>query len=1048
MTPRSELPADFATGWGLGMGWSAVVGVLYELTAVSMTAVGALVGALVLSVSPALRRSPLSLNYRSTTVPANGGSADISTCLILSALAAPLLLGIDRLTSVVATASSVQAAGWGVAAICGSGLLAIAHTIRIGSNPLTPRAALLGALLVPLGVGTLLPALGATATGLLGLIGVALPVLATRLRPPADRGAPPAPSGSRAGPGAAVVAGLAIGSLPLLHMIAVPWISTDPFVLAVLVAGAGAGLAIGSAVGVRGRVVGAGLAAIGVALGVELPARLPSLALELLSSADGEQAQLGYVLPAALMGAVGFVVGAGAGTQLGARRPLAIGLLAAVAWWQLGPGVLGADEAGHAAAIAVALVALPVGLAGQGVGARLLAVVLPVLAAASVFLPAPGPSALPTDEAWRRLGNGRDLIATQRRAERLDLRADADAWGRITLAAREGVPVAWQRGDRRVALDEAGRHADRFLGHLPALLSPAPPRRVLVFGIGRGEVADAARQSSPGRVVVVEPSAAARRIVRSAFPVAAGLLADPAVQLSRVDRLSEGEDWDAVLIDVPRPWAFGAGANLTPRRLRAIRDALAPDGVAILRLPLGALSPSELAAIGGRVGAVFPTVFAWLDPVAAEHLVLTAWRDERPVSVSTLQAAWTRDVLRDDLRSAGLRSPADLLERLVTDRQGLGLLGSGRRDAAGTAVVSAARARRGKATLPLAALASSGRSVLSMVSLDGMAPDERGALEELLRSADASRQSYLSLLGYLAEGRTKEAVALASQLGESSSDPARDLRALIGPWLRRGRGLRLDGQLEKARAELSTAYAFSPRDVDVNLELARTLLAMGQPDDAVAYVQRARDGDPTSVEPVLLLADVRVSQGRLSDAAEGLRDAEPLFPTEVRLLVNLGYILTQLSVGSDETVGSRLARARVLFQRASSLEPRMPQPRAGLAEVYYRQGDAEAALAQIDRALLLQPSCQYRSWRGHILAELSRLPEAEAALQEAVLECPELIDALVMLGAVSADRGKAKEAREMWERVLAIDPQNPAARENLAILEASKLEEFVEQTKP
>ena len=56
--------------------------------------------------------------------------------------------------------------------------------------------------------------------------------------------------------------------------------------------------------------------------------------------------------------------------------------------------------------------------------------------------------------------------------------------------------------------------------------------------------------------------------------------------------------------------------------------------------------------------------------------------------------------------------------------------------------------------------------------------------------------------------------------------------------------------------------------------------------------------------------------------------------------------------------------------------------------------------------------------------------------------------ALVMLGAVSADLRKPREAREMWERVLLIDPTHVAARENLATLENSKLDEFVDQTQP
>lgn len=1049
MTMRSQFANDLGTGWGLAMGASAVIGALYELSAVSVTVLGTFVGVLLLALMPTLGPRPLSLPFISTTVPHRRGPGWVSTCLTLAALAPLWLLGVDRATGLAASAFSTPLAGWIVAITCGATVPWIAGMILPGHSIPSPRAILLGGLLVPLGVGTLLPAIGAVPTGLIGLLGVALSTAAGATHAPDEPLGEASPEPRMASNQLAPAAGgFALGALGLGHLAAVPWISSDPFVLGVLVASVLVGGAIGLGVGPRGAVVGAGLAALGLAAAAELPPLLPEIAVSLLSDRAEASSAIGYALPLVTMAVVGALVGVGAGTLGVVRRPFVSGVLTAIAVWQFAPALLGADEALHAAVGLLALLAFPVAIASNSVGARLLGIALPAVATASVLLPAPGPSSLPTDEAWRRLGNGRELGAAISRAERLEVDSAADSRGRISMSAFDGSLVAWQRGGRREALDAPGRHADRFLGHLPALLSPTPPREVLIYGLGRGEVVNAARQSSPGRVEVVEPSSAVRRIVRRNLPEVSSLLADPAVRLRRTDPLAESDSWDAIIVDVPEPWAFGAGASLAPARLRRIRDRLGPDGIAIFRLPLDTLSPAELATIGALAGRIFPTVIVWLDPVHAKHIVLTAWSDERRPSVATIIEAWKRDVLREDLVAAGLRTPADLLERTLTDRQGLALLGVGGRDAAGTAVVAAARARRGKGTLPLAALSASGRAVKSMLSLEGLPPDEREQLEERLDTAEASRESYLSLLGFLAEGKTKEAIARAAEVAASSNDPARDLRALIGPWLGRGRAMRRGGQMEKALAELSTAYAFSPTDVDVNLELARTLVALNKPDEAAAYVQRARDADPTSVEPVLLLADVRVAQGRLPDAAQGLSDAEPLFPTEVRLLVNLGYILTQLSVGSDETIGRRLARARVLFQRAASLAPRLAQPRAGLAEVYYRQGDGKSALNEIDRALILETNCRYRSWRGHILADLGRLDEAEATLQKSVLECPELLDALIMLGAVSADRRKPKEAREMWERVLLLDPTNVPARENLTTLDASKLNEFVDQTQP
>ena len=283
------------------------------------------------------------------------------------------------------------------------------------------------------------------------------------------------------------------------------------------------------------------------------------------------------------------------------------------------------------------------------------------------------------------------------------------------------------------------------------------------------------------------------------------------------------------------------------------------------------------------------------------------------------------------------------------------------------------------------------------------------------------------------------------QLSNSSANPSRDLRSLIAPWLRRGQSHLVEGRFDDARVELMTAWQFSPKDRDVNLALARALRGLGQLEAARNHARSVLDSDTADIEAVLILADIRVREGDLSDAVRLLEAAEPLHPGDERLLTNLGFLLTQLAVGSDETVGRRLSRARVLFQRASALSPSLPQPRAGLAEVYYRLDDLDLALREIDRALTLEESCRYRTIRGHILAARKELTRAEAELQRALLECPDAVDALVMLGAVLADQRRYAEARQSWERALLTEPGNAAARGNLEALEASGMEALEEQ---
>ena len=160
------------------------------------------------------------------------------------------------------------------------------------------------------------------------------------------------------------------------------------------------------------------------------------------------------------------------------------------------------------------------------------------------------------------------------------------------------------------------------------------------------------------------------------------------------------------------------------------------------------------------------------------------------------------------------------------------------------------------------------------------------------------------------------------------------------------------------------------------------------------------------------------------------------------MLVNLAFGQMQLARGTDENVSKRLSRARALFQRAAALEPGRPEGRAGLGEVYYRLGQHKRALTELDRALLLEDSCHYRSWRGHALHALGRTEEAEKEVQQALLNCPELVDGLVLLGNITADLSRYDRAREAWQKALILDPGNRAASFNLEQLSESGVEQL------
>lgn len=1028
MIARSKFLSDFAVAAILAMGISAMVGASSKLDPVTTRVPWLLGGAALTAWLLALRGA--GTNARISSSITDGG--EVGTLVARLAATLPLLLLVTLalwgpfLDGLLGVAG--PAIGAALAAAAGGLIAGLAHRFP----PWRPGAAsvAIAGVLLPVGVVVGLPAMGTVGLAILGAVGLL-----------AAGWLVPAPSAEATGSRAAgVAAGLGLTGLLTLHLVAVPWLSSDPALVGWLAAGVllGAGLGHGERLPV---LAAAGLPALGLALGAELVPLAPDAIDNLLGSAES-RAMGAYQLPGLGLGAIGAMIGGGVGrlTRDARAADIGLGVALGLSLHALLPRLLGADGALHAMAVAAAVAVFPLALAASSASARLGALGLPALAAAAVLLAPPDDSMLPF-APWADYAQQTDLAATRRAAERTDTVGD----GRVTLAVREDQVVAAQHGGQRTGWSERDLQADRFFGHLGLLLVDQPSA-ILVAGLGTGQAVDALRRATPARIDLVEPDTAWLSALRKHVPVVRGSLADPAVR--RVPRASG--PYDLVLVDVPAPWTFGADAVLSPRRVRSLRSSLSPGGVAVFRITLGDVSADDLARHAQRIGGAFQTVVAWLDPQAADHLLLTAWPERRRVPVQTMRTGWTRANVADDLRTAGLPELVDVLERALTDRDGLVLLAehTSGRDAAGAAIVGGARVRRGKASVALASLATAGRGPELLFDLDEVPPDIAEELRDRLEAGAQTRSTYLQLLGHIARGQSKEAIALALQLSNASANPARDLRSLIAPWLRRGQTQLQEGRWEDARTEFTTALQFSPKDRDVNLGLARALIRLGEHEEAANHAQKLLDEDAADAEATLVLADIRVQQGRMADAVRLLEAAEPLHPGNETLLTNLGFLLTQLAQGSDVTIERRLSRARVLFQRAAALAPTLPQPRAGLAEVYYRLGELDLALREIDRALSIDESCHYRTIRGHVLAARSELPQAEAELQKALLACPEAVDALVMLGAVLADQRKLTEARQSWERALAIDPGNAAARGNLQQLDESGLEEILEKTQP
>ncbi len=1011
---------------GIGLVVCAVFGALWTLPAEGLTVAGLALGTcvgLTIATRSNVRRPSARVSFL------------LATILATSPLSLPLLeLSLDVLRS----KSQQPLLALAVAGLIAASLVAplAARAARAGL-PSVQHTYLAMATGLVVGVTRLLPSVKPSWIGLAGLALLAWPLLSSTGHCEAGRGDNERPSTEDG-----AIRGLVLGAaVPLLWMAAGPlFASTAGWIMQSLV-----GLLVGFAAArfARGWLAGfcrslaPALLPLSLLAGAEILLHGPALLLS-LHRLLGQNAGDGYLLSALVTASVFALLGFLSGPTGPKSAPTAA--LGIVAFLTL-PPLLGVDAALRVVVGLGALLRLPQIVAQQRTRNRLSHALLSLAALVALTHP-PDPAALRLVAPYESFAEPVRLAALVRTLAEQPARIDSGATGSVISSPDSQRKLLYYRG----ATSELGpqqRAADHLFGHLAGLLGD-PPARTLLLGAGSGAVIDALRRGSGGTVQVYEPSTALHRLIQTHGEWNRQAAADPAVRFLRSSPLgsSAKRSFDAILIDMPPPWLAGAASHWGERQIKRISAHLSPRGSAIFRLPLASLSADELSTFIVLVCRQFPSVSAWLNPSGARNLLLVGQHHDQSVRGGAVFAGWKRKAVREDMAAATMSRPEDVLERLLANQYGLLKMAAnrGQRSWLGNSIISGSRVRHGRRGLPLAALVEATQHEVPLVDISAIPEDELAQVQQRLKKAREVRRVYLQMLESWASGNAGEALGLATQLAQQSASPARDLKSVIQPWLRRGEALRAQGLWQQARSEFLMAASFSPRDVEANLGLADACRILGEKDQSERHYKLVLAEDGQHLRASLGLADLRQRQGRVAEAVEFLEEVEKSHPGSFPLLVNLAYGQMQLARGSDANVGSRLSRARVLFQRAAALEPGRPQARAGLGEVYFRMGQNKRALSELDRALLLEDSCHYRSWRGHALFALGRTDEAEQEVQTALLACPNLIDALVLLGNITADQSRYKRAREAWEQVLTLEPDNKAARFNLDQLGQSGVE--------
>ncbi|MBV8571689.1 MAG: tetratricopeptide repeat protein [Acidobacteriaceae bacterium] len=223
----------------------------------------------------------------------------------------------------------------------------------------------------------------------------------------------------------------------------------------------------------------------------------------------------------------------------------------------------------------------------------------------------------------------------------------------------------------------------------------------------------------------------------------------------------------------------------------------------------------------------------------------------------------------------------------------------------------------------------------------------------------------------------------------------------------RDRALIANGEADKALPELQALVQRFPQSNDSRLTLADLYLREKQFDKATEEYNKVWTSTPPDVRGFVGLQTVKLAQGKPDEAVEGMQDLVNKNPRDPGYRYQLAnFQATAAAAGgraNPDHAKQLILQAESNYKDVLKNNPKAPEAWLRLGILQRELGEFDAALASFQQAGNLSPQ------------------NASVFLNQAML-----LDAM----------GKKKEATELYNKVLGIDPQNALALNNLAFINA------------
>ena len=240
--------------------------------------------------------------------------------------------------------------------------------------------------------------------------------------------------------------------------------------------------------------------------------------------------------------------------------------------------------------------------------------------------------------------------------------------------------------------------------------------------------------------------------------------------------------------------------------------------------------------------------------------------------------------------------------------------------------------------------------------------------------------------------------------------------------------LETEGKHAEALVLLWEAAGLAPDDGDIQNRLGEALQRIGALDAAIAAYRQALGARPEFRKAANNLILTLVAAGRGPEAVERARKAVNSSPHDPDAHFTLGLAQSEQDV--EGAMGS--------FRRVLELDPRHALARYNLGLVLKRADRMSEAVAELRRAIEIQPRAEAHYALGVIYWHQGDLNAAAGALRAATAADAGYADAHYTLGAVLNAQGDRKGAAGSLRRALALRPDLAGAHYSLSrVLQAS-----------